>query len=487
MNYRQKFKDETIQKITDSPESIPPFTSSISMCVERPKKKMPLWKKTTIIVSSAVLGSLVLVTAIPALIVCFIGFHNISSYRSLDRNFAMNELDSSYQPLNDIIYPSSAKQYVSVDSQYTDAVNTFANNIYQNLNNDEINFSFAPMSLYANLSILSLGSTDANVMSQFDTLLALSEAERTANYPSFYQNDYYATDSGTTQFYNGLFQSELFGTINEDFIAQLAAYYCEAYSIDFQNQSDIAKMVSWANERMNKDDFLAADNLPISDNTALYLLTTLTFDNKWLTEYSKSESYQDAFYITSSDEVETTYMRHIYVGNYYDYDTYFSFYDQYKNGMKIKYIVPKSTSDNIFNLTDGVDIFTDDSDVLHSDEGIRCAVPKFATSSSLDFVDALTQLGYGSLFDSNIDSFGSIYEDDCVLPIYLSTCQQKNQVAFTEDGTSITSVTWSGLAAGSAAPIEGGIDVQLNQPFIYIIYDNNDLPLYVGNVTNPAL
>ncbi|MFA7032697.1 MAG: serpin family protein [Bacilli bacterium] len=485
MNYQKKFKDETIQKINDIPEVVPPFHSSVTMSIKKGKKKMPLWKRTTIIVSSAVLGSLVLVTAIPALIVCFISFQYVSSYQTLNRNFALNELDSTYQPLNNITYPSSAKQNVSVDSRYTDAVNTFANNIYQNLNSDEANFSFAPMSLYANLSILSLGSTDASVMNQFDTLLALPEDERTSNYPSFYQNDYYATDSGTTQFYNGLFQSELFGTINEDFIAQLANYYCEAYSIDFQKQSDVAKMVSWANERMNDDQFLSIDDLPISSDTALYLLTTLTFDNKWLTEYSRSDSYQDLFYVTPSQEVEATYMRHIYWGNYYDYDSYYSFYDNYKNDMKIKYIVPKSTSDNIFNLTDGVNLFIDDNAALHSGEGIRCAVPKFSSSSSLDFVDVLTQLGYGSFFDSHTDSFGSIYEDDCLLPIYLSTCQQKNQIAFTEDGTTITSVTWSGLAAGSAAPIEGGIDVQLNQPFIYIIYDNNNLPLYVGNVTNP--
>ena len=487
MNYQKKFKNDTIQKISDTPEVIPPFRSSAPMNLKMAKKKMPVWKRATIIVSSVVLGSLVLVTAVPVLVVFFAGLRNVYSCRPLDRNFVINELDSTFQPLNTITYPSSVKENVSVDSQYTDAVNTFANNIYQNLDYDETNFSFAPMSLYANLSILSLGSTNANVMNQFDTLLALSETDRTDNYSSFYRNDYYATDSGTTQFYNGLFQSELFGTISEDFIAQLATYYCEAYAIDFENQSDVAKMISWANERMNDDDFISANDLPISENTALYLLTTLTFDNKWLTEYSQSESYQDSFYVTPSEEVEATYMRHAYWGNYYDYNTYYSFYDNYKNDMKIKYIVPKSTNDNIFNLTDGVDIFTDNTSTLHSDEAIRCAVPKFSASSSLAFVAALTQLGYGSLFDANIDSFGAIYEDDCLLPIYLSTCQQKNKVAFTEDGTTITSLTWSGLGAGSAAPIEGGIDVQLNQPFIYIIYDNNDLPLYVGNVTNPNL
>ena len=43
-------------------------------------------------------------------------------------------------------------------------------------------------------------------------------------------------------------------------------------------------------------------------------------------------------------------------------------------------------------------------------------------------------------------------------------------------------------AAGSAAPMENDtLDVDLNQPFIYIIRDINDTPIFVGHVDNPNL
>jgi serine protease inhibitor len=81
---------------------------------------------------------------------------------------------------------------------------------------------------------------------------------------------------------------------------------------------------------------------------------------------------------------------------------------------------------------------------------------------------------------------GNIYTDEAD-PIFISECKQKNKVSFNEDGTTIKSVTWTGFGAGSAGPMPDGIEVQLNQPFIYVIYDENDLPLYVGNVVNPSL
>ena len=41
------------------------------------------------------------------------------------------------------------------------------------------------------------------------------------------------------------------------------------------------------------------------------------------------------------------------------------------------------------------------------------------------------------------------------------------------------------MAKESAMPIGNTLDVNLNQPFIYIIRDINDTPIFVGHVDNP--
>ena len=50
--------------------------------------------------------------------------------------------------------------------------------------------------------------------------------------------------------------------------------------------------------------------------------------------------------------------------------------------------------------------------------------------------------------------------------------KQRNEVEFNEDGSIVKSVSMSGMSKGEAAPFIGDtLDVNLNQPFIYIIRD----------------
>ena len=72
--------------------------------------------------------------------------------------------------------------------------------------------------------------------------------------------------------------------------------------------------------------------------------------------------------------------------------------------------------------------------------------------------------------------------------LYLDKLKQKNEVEFNEDGSVIRSIAVPIIAATSTAPIETDvIEVKLEQPFIYIIRDINDTPIFVGHVDNPTL
>ena len=117
------------------------------------------------------------------------------------------------------------------------------------------------------------------------------------------------------------------------------------------------------------------------------------------------------------------------------------------------------------------------------------SVPRFNSSSKIDFAEALKKVGLTKSFDKTSLAFNKAFKN---LPedtsIYLKTIKQKNKVAFNEDGTTIKSLSFSLLdGAMAAAPMDNGYRVNLNQPFIYIIYDNNSLPLFMGTVDNPNL
>ena len=97
-------------------------------------------------------------------------------------------------------------------------------------------------------------------------------------------------------------------------------------------------------------------------------------------------------------------------------------------------------------------------------------------------------MGLSVLFDKYSKSFNGAFEElDENVSIYLDFVKQKNNISFTETGTTIKSIAFTGFMAGAAGPAEERdvYQVDLNQPFIYAIYDQSNIPLYVGCVDNP--
>ena len=120
---------------------------------------------------------------------------------------------------------------------------------------------------------------------------------------------------------------------------------------------------------------------------------------------------------------------------------------------------------------------------------VELKTPKFHFKADSDFKSCLRALDLGEVFDPNINSFGNAFSDENAgsTNFYLQNLKQRNEVEFNEDGSTVRSVSF-GAGAGSAAPYsDGGLEVELNQPFIYIIKDINDMPIFVGHVDNPTL
>ena len=195
-------------------------------------------------------------------------------------------------------------------------------------------------------------------------------------------------------------------------------------------------------------------------------------------------------------------MKHSYnVESYYDYGKYISVTDQYLTGTaSITYIIPKSIDDDIFELTKNINIFDEDEEKIVFDDTyedyrqwftVNLKTPKFTLKSDLDFKNSLSYLGFGEIFDQNYDSFKNAFDDEKLINynIYIEKMKQRNEVEFNEDGTIVKSVSMASMAKyESAGPMDmKTLDVNLNQPFIYIIRDCNQTPIFVGHVNNPKL
>ena len=408
-----------------------------------------------------------------------------TTYNEVKRRYSLNEIEilnnTSFKKMNEIKYPSSKREIYGVSEEYKNALNNFTYNVYNELDKD--NISFSPLGLYSNLNIISLASDNEEVLSQFDDVLGLNKESRKENFKNMYRSNFFANEDGTLQMYNAVFQSNKW-KYNEEFINDLSEYYTESYVLDFDDNSDVNKMLEWIDSTLNENNYFSKKDLEINELTALYFFTSIYFNNEWNKRYLSKDNYRDDFYNLDGSKVNKEYMNHVVKTPVYIYDDYISVYDSYKNNLSIQYIIPKEIDSNIFDLVNNVNFLKEDESTLNESYFIDLSVPKFDFESFINFNEIIKSIGLDKLFNDNSLNRAFEYVDENGFS--LEYIKQNNKVEFNEKGTVVKSFTISMGAKGtSMSPLDTyTLEVKLNSPFIYVIRDVNNLPLYIGNVSN---
>lgn len=428
-------------------------------------------------------------------------FRTKESVKASNRRYSLNEIriaeSNTFKKLNTVSYPDgNAPSPIRTTEEENKAYNNFSNLTYHSLVNTskKDNMSYSVVGLYSIINEMTNATSREELKEKFNILLGLNESSRVTFYDKVMKANSFASDESTIQLKNSAFFNNEFN-YNQEFVDSLTKLYCEAYQIDFEVEAN--KMVEWVNQAVNSKGFIDDKFLEMNDETQLYLFSTLYFKNAWANKYLSENNIKDDFYLTSDKTVKATYMNHSYLSqSYYDYGSYISVKDYYFSGRaSVTYLVPKKVEDNIFDLTKDVNIFEEKEENIVKNEGyghimVNLSTPKFTTKSDVDFQKCLDNLGFGDIYNPNIDSFKNAFDDVRLedYNIYIQKIKQKNEVEFNEDGSIIKSVTMASFGAGAAAPMKNDtLDVKLNQPFIYIIRDINGTPIFVGHVDNPTI
>ena len=427
--------------------------------------------------------------------------------RTLSANAIAIAESNSFKKLNNVKYPESERPtFMDVSDNEMSAYTNFANATYHSLvNTSKVdNMSYGTIGLYSIMNDLYGAISREDLQNRFNDLLGLNENSRKDFYRKVIYANSYINKESSTQIKNAAFFNNKY-MYADDYINKLTSLYCEAYQLDFNTNA--SKMVEWVNEAVDSKGFIDEKFLGVTDNTQLYLFSTLYFKNAWSNKFLSENNVKDKFYL-SSGETEATYMCHSYmIDRYYDYGKYISVKDYYDSGFaSVTYIIPKSVNDNIFELTKDVNIFSEqknkevrikedysgyNGEIYYRDIKVNLKTPKFNNSSEIDFSSCLENLGFSDIYDNHYDSFHNAFDwaSTDEIRFCLSTMKQKNQTEFNEDGAIIKSLSMASLD-DKAAPISPNmdeIDVTLNQPFIYIIRDCNNVPIFVGHIDNPNL
>ena len=106
------------------------------------------------------------------------------------------------------------------------------------------------------------------------------------------------------------------------------------------------------------------------------------------------------------------------------------------------------------------------------------SVPRFDVKSSVDLKDILKALGVTDAFDENVADFTPLTDSGAVV----SSVMQAARVKIDEDGVeaaAYTEIVADTTAAEEPPPV---VKMNLNRPFLFVILNDANVPLFVGTV-----
>lgn len=355
---------------------------------------------------------------------------------------------------------------------------------------NEKNFLISPLSISAALSMTANGA-DGDTLKEMDDVLGngltideLNEymAYYISRLPDKEKEKIYLADSIWFK------DDPTFKVYNEFLETNKKYYNAELYKSAFEPNSIVKDVNSWVNKKTNGMIPSLITKANIKSNTMMLLINTLYFEAEWWSPYLSTTDgkFTDLdgkkLPIQKMDSMER---------EYFDLGNADAFKKPYMNGdYSFVGILPHEDvdfNDYIQNLdaaalAEGLKECEDPKTV-----DLYVMIPKFKYNYGKSLKEILPKMGMETAFDQDKADFSKINDMSVngALPLYIDDVLHKTKIEVTEKGTKAAAATAIVMGAGAAPPIEKKkVYIYLDRPFVYMIVDKNNVPLFIGAATH---
>ncbi len=232
------------------------------------------------------------------------------------------------------------------------------------------------------------------------------------------------------------------------------------------------------------------DGISLEPATALALVSTAYFGDRWNVEFSPEYTDKMTFHGLSGD-YERDFMHKTYEGTCYWADKFAGVELSFESGGSMRFLLPDEgvTMEEVLRdpmalafLTESSlwETFADNARHMR----ITLSLPKFDVTSDLKLIETLKGLGVTDVFDPARANFSPILLGSRLdgEPVYVSQALHGARVKVDEEGCEAAAYTLMAMAGG-AAPSEDAefIDIDFDRPFLYSLMSGG-VPLFAGAV-----
>lgn len=391
--------------------------------------------------------------------------------------YCLNEVNRTYN-----------NKKLEVSDDYKNAIKNFATDYALNITKNNLNNEiFSPLSIVTCYSMLLEGANGdtynelRNALGFNDSIDIKNETQEMLN------NTFIKTEQTQLNVNQSIWlDNEYAKNIKEDYLDKLTNYYyAEAYQDDLKSDNAKDLLARYINSKTNNILNIKKDDLR-NYNGIMWLVNTIYMKSKWTAEFYETKSdFKNIKGITNTKDFIAT--KTSYSGVYQSENST-TFSASFQHGLQVNFMIPNSIDANFKDFVNDNNNWNNLFNYKKSKYiagTVNFKMPKLSVKSSYDLKKELINLGINKIFDENSADLKGIMEFDDSYNLYVSNTMHKAAIDFNKDGVEAAAVTIiEGNKSTAIDPDAKQIDFFLDQPFIYSITDANDIPLFVGIVTN---
>ena len=359
------------------------------------------------------------------------------------------------------------------------AVLAFANRTLGRIFADSENRVYSPISLYVALSMLTemtAGETKQQVME----LLGAADSEMLRQQNKDLWIGVYTDDGRSVcRLANGAFLRENADVKREAVDALADWYYASTYRVPMGTAAADEAIAGWLNQ--NTGGLLSQETREIQTevDNLLRLYNTIYYKSGWHDAFESSRTREDVFTAANGAKQKTEFMHRTESGSYRKGDGYTAAPRSLNDGRMV-FVLPDEgvTPESLLQRQGFLTELTGDYNAAE----LVWSVPKFDVKSSTGLNEALRSLGVTDAFDGTKADFTPLTDNGAAV----DSVMQAARVKIDEDG--VEAAAYTEIVANDSAMMETPptVEMELDRPFLFVIFDYNNVPLFVGTVNTVA-
>lgn len=388
---------------------------------------------------------------------------------------ACTQTQKDFALVNTKGYLSNPDQVSDLSQEVLLANRQFALALYQQLQTNQKNIFFSPLSIQLALAMTANGAANATLKEMLD-VLRYENVEQMNEFSRLMQS-YVLTQSDVFSINNSVWIKESYQSkVKQPFLDDVVKHYGAMVAVlDFGLSSAAPTINQWVKEN-TKGRIEEVIKPPIDPLTVMFLINTLTFGAKWDVPFDKKLTKNDTF-LNIADKVQYIVGSQMlpYVEDDRAQMTAFLTDDQKQ---EVLILLPKTNVE--LSMAD-IDEYLSKP---MSESSVVVQLPKVMIHAEAELKETLGQMGMPSAFLDDIADFSNMASDAREDGLHIFSVLHKTFWMLDEEGTEAAAVTKVEMQIKSS-PV-GDYSFIVNRPFTVVIRDRDTgLILFMGHIINP--